>query len=106
MEAIKGFVLVIALYVAFQLITIIGGGIIDFAKLMMPGSGDPIEEVNKGLKDGADWFHEHSGRTDAQREAAYNAAGLYYNPKTGEYEEDPERFSRELDQKYRKPGTY
>lgn len=100
LKIIQTIIILAVMYVGIQLVGIIGGAIFDFASLMVPDNRPADEQINDALHDCANWFHKQSGRTDAQREASHNAAGLYYNPNTGRYEEDQERFSRELDAKY------
>ncbi len=100
-KAFKSIVVIIAVYVIAQLVFIIGGCIIDVSAIMFPSNDKPITGIKKTMNGCSDWFHEQSGRSDAEREKAYNESGLYYNEATGEYEEDQERFSKELDMKYR-----
>lgn len=97
---IKTAIIIVSVYVAIRLFIIIGGGIFEWAALMAPTDKSGTEQLNDGFHDAGEWFHEKSGRSDTEREKSMNAAGLYYNSETGRYEEDPERFARELDAKY------
>ena len=105
-QFVKSVIMLVAIYIAIQLVIILGGAVFDFAKVAAPGSDDSVENINSSLEDGGNWLYEHSGMTKEQHEASMNAAGLYYNPETGKYEEDAERFSRELDMKYRNNNQY
>ena len=78
--------------------------VIDMAGIAAPSDRQGIESINDGFGNAADYFHERSGRTDEQREKARNEAGIFYNQETGEYEDDPEKYSRYLDEKFGKIG--
>ncbi len=104
MNLVKILIVGVFLYVAIRLVIIIGGAVLDVSGMMLPSSGTKDEQINKSLHDAGEWFHEHSGQTDAEREKSMNAAGLYKNPETGKYEEDSERFSRDMDEKFGRIG--
>ncbi len=104
MNEIKIIIAIIAFFVFFKFFMILGEGILDFASLMVPNDKDPIESINDDLQDAGDWFFEKSGRSKAERDASMEAAGLYYNPETGRYEEDEERHARYLDERFGKLG--
>lgn len=97
---IKTLIVIVFVYVAIRLFIIIGGGVFGMASLMAPDDRPVDEQMKDDFHSAGQWFHEQSGRSDAEREKSMNAAGLYYNPETGRYEEDQERFARELDVKY------
>lgn len=99
MKAIKTFVFLIIAAFMLCLLKIIGVFVFDMASLMVPSGKSGIDDVNDGLKEGAEWFEKRSGMTPAEKQKAYNDAGLFYNPETGEWEEDPEKYSRYLNAK-------
>ncbi len=99
MRAIKTFIFIIVAAFMLCLLKILGVFVFDMASLAVPSDKEGIEDVNEGLKDAASWFRERSGKTPEEIQKSYNDAGLFYNPETGEWEEDPERYSRYLNAK-------
>jgi hypothetical protein len=104
MKGIKTIIFIVVAIFMIRLAIILGGFIIDMAGVAAPSDKHGVDALKEGLGDAADYFHEKSGRTDAQREKSMNDAGLFYNPSTGEYEEDWDKYSKYLDSKYGKQG--
>lgn len=104
MKVLKIFVVIVFGYFCIRIAILVFQFMFGMAGVAMPEGGSSIDKINNSLHEGSNWFHEHSGMTEKEREKSMNAAGLYYNPETGRYEEDRGRLSRELDEKYGKIG--
>jgi len=104
MKILKILVAVVVGYVGIVVSIQVFKFMFGMAEVAMPSGLSGTDDVNDGLHKAGEWFHEHSGMSDAEREKSLNAAGLYYNSETGQYEEDPDRYSRDLDAKYGRIG--
>ncbi len=104
MKILKIFIAVVIGYVGIVVSILVLKFMFGMAEVATPSGLRGTDDLNDGMYKAGEWFHEHSGRSEAEREKSMNAAGLYYNPETGRYEEDPERFSRDLDAKYGRIG--
>lgn len=104
MKLLKVLVAAIAGYFAVVLSILVLKFMFGMADVAKPSGLRGTDDLNDGLRKSGDWFHSHSGKSDSEREKSMNGAGLYYNPETGNYEEDPDRFSSELDEKYGRLG--
>lgn len=104
MKILKILVAAVVGYVGIVLSILVLKFMFGMADVARPSGLRGTDDLNDGMKNAGSWFHEHSGRSDADREKSMNSAGLYHNSETGQYDEDPDRFSSDLDEKYGRIG--
>ena len=73
--------------------------VFDMVSIAVPSDKHGVDAVNEGLKDGSEWFEKRIDRTPDEKRKAMNDAGLFYNPSTGEWEEDWEKYDAYLNAK-------
>ena len=99
MKEIKVLVFVIVLVFLFGLLRIMGVFVFDMASLMVPSDKRGVDAVNEGLSEGSEFFEKKLNRTPAEKQKAMNDAGLFYNPETGEWEEDLDKYDAYMNAK-------
>ena len=100
MKEVKVLFLLVVGIIAFGLVRIIVVFIFDIAAVAVPSDRHGADAMNEWFEDESDRFAKKAYKSDAERNKARNEAGLFYNPETGEWEEDPDKYSRYLDAKY------
>lgn len=100
MKEAKVVFFVIACILLLGLARIIVVFVFDMASIAAPSDRHGADAMNEWFEEEAEYFGKKAYKTEEEKRKAYNDAGLFYNPETKKWEEDPEKFSRYLNAKY------